>query len=186
MKSSLFALFSVLGLAGAAMAGPLEVRPAAPMAVTPSKVFSDEQFFFDLYGNYVNRTGNMTDCSCTDDHHKMNGFGGGISFGYYVVPSYVVLRADASFSSVHDASREIAADVLLRLPLMDGRLAPYLIAGGGIEAVDGNNWFWHVGGGLEYRFTQNFAIFSECTYSWVDNPDNNNNLTVKAGVRVSY
>jgi hypothetical protein len=186
MKSYLFTLLSVLGLTGATQAGPLDVRPAAPMAVTPSKVFSDEQFFMDLYGNYVDRTGDMHDCTCTDDGHKMHGFGGGIAFGYYVVPSYVILRGDASFSSVHDARTEIAADVLFRLPLLDGRLAPYAILGGGIETVNGSDWFWHAGGGLEYRFAQNFAIFGECTYAWVDNPDKNNNLTVKAGVRISY
>ncbi len=134
----------------------------------------------------MNRTGNMADCSCQDDHHKMNGFGGGIAFGYYMVPSYVVLRADASFSSVHDSETEIAVDVLFRLPLDGGRFAPYAIIGGGVEAVDGTDGFFHLGGGLEYRFTQNFAIFGECTYAWVDNADNNNNLTVKAGVRVSY
>jgi len=169
------------------MAGPLEVRPAAPMTVTPSKVFSDEQFFFDLYGNYVNRTGDTADCGCFDDHdHKKHGFGGGISFGYYMVPSYVILRADASFSSVHDAQTEIAADVLFRLPLLDGRLAPYAIIGGGIEAVDHTDGFFHVGGGLEYRITTHVAIFGECTYAWVDSEENNRNLTAKAGVRISY
>jgi hypothetical protein len=187
MKPYLFTLFSVLGLFGAAMGGPLDVRPAVPAtAVAPSPVFSDEQFFIDLYGNYVDRTGDMKDCSCTHDHEKMNGFGGGVAFGYYIVPSYVILRGDFSFSSVQLANPEIAADILFRLPLLDGRLAPYAIVGGGIEANDGDHGFWHVGGGLEYRFTRFFAIFSEATYAWVENPDHNNNLTVKAGLRVSY
>jgi opacity protein-like surface antigen len=188
MKRSLFALFSVLGLFGSATAGPLDVRPPAPMnAIAPSPVFSDEQFFFDLYGSYLNRTGGMTDCTCMSGDEKMHGFGGGISVGYFVVPSYIVLRADASFSSVHDASREIAADVLLRLPLDNGRWAPYLLVGGGIEAVNGNNSFFHVGAGLEYRLTSNLGLFGEFTYAWVDNsPDDNENLTAKVGVRVAY
>jgi hypothetical protein len=187
MKRSLFALFSILGFFGSAVAGPLEIRPVAPAAITPSPVFSDEQFFTDLYGNYVNRTGNMSDCGCMDSNgDKMHGFGGGISFGYFLVPAYIALRADASFSSVNEAQTEIAADLMLRLPLLEGRLAPYALLGGGVETVDGTSGFLHVGGGLEWRFTPNLGIFAEVTYAWVENLDKNENLTAKVGMRVAY
>lgn len=185
MKTSLFALLSILGLSTAALAGPIEMRPALPAtAITPSKVFSDEQFFIDLYGSYLNRTG-TEDCGC-GDHGKQHGFGGGLGVGYFMVPSYVVVRADANFSSVHDARCEIAADVLFRLPLAGGRIAPYALVGGGLEAADGTNGFLHVGGGLEWRLTSNLGLFGEVTYAWVNSMDDNNNLTAKVGVRVVY
>lgn len=184
MKRNLFALFSVLGLFGSAIAGPLEIRPATPLTVAPSKMFSDEQFFIDLFGSYLNRTG-TEDCGC-GDHGKQHGWGGGIGAGYFIVPSYVVLRADVNFTSVHDARTEVSADVLFRLPLADGRIAPYALVGGGLEAADGTNGYFHAGGGLEWRITNNVGIFGEVTYAWVDSMAENNNLTAKLGVRVAY
>ena len=61
-----------------------------------------------------------------------------------------------------------------------------MLVGGGVETVGGPNGFIHVGGGVEWRFTPNLGIFGEVTYAWVDNLDNNENLTAKVGLRVAY
>jgi hypothetical protein len=59
-------------------------------------------------------------------------------------------------------------NVFLRYPICSWNLAPYAIVGGGVvygkKTIGGGS----VGGGLEYRFTDNIGIFCDARYLYTE------------------
>ncbi len=184
MKQHLLALFSTLALATSLTAGPIVYNPTpAPSAVVPSGLYRDMEFFVDVYGSYLKRYHNEV-CGCDDAKH--NGWGGGISVGEYFIPN-IGLRADVNFSSLHEARTQVCADLLLRYVIPRTAFAPYALIGGGIESRSGStDALFRVGGGLEYRVTSRFGLFTEASYAWVYNDERSDDLTVKAGMRFVF
>ncbi len=184
MKKLTLALFSSLVLATSLIAGPIVYNPTpGPTAVTPSGLYRDTEFFVDLYASYLKQY-HTSSCGC--DESKHDGWGGGISVGEYFIP-HVGLRADANFSSVDAARLQVCADLLLRFPISGTGFAPYALIGGGIESRSGStDALFRVGGGLEYRLTSRFGLFTEASYAWIYNDERTEDLTVKAGVRFVF
>ena len=52
-----------------------------------------------------------------------------------------------------------AANLILRLPIGDSGLAPYIFGGGGHQFGQTKQWFGQAGAGLEYRFTPHIGLF---------------------------
>jgi hypothetical protein len=182
MKKTALVLLSTLVLAGFASAGPLVALPVSPYQVTPSPLFRDSELFFDGYGSYLHRYGN--ECGCGGGGSR-DGFGGGFAVGHFF-GYYVGARLDVNFSSVEDAQTTIGGDIIIRYPFPEAHVAPYAFVGGGVEVAEGNNGFFRVGGGLEWRITPHFGVFTEGSYAWVDQNDSAENLTVKVGIRYIY
>ncbi len=180
MKKTALVLLTALVCVGSSVAGPLQALPVNPHEVTPSALFRDQELFFDIYGSYLQNR--ETNCDCES---KRDGYGGGFAIGHYF-GYYVGARLDVNFSSVEDAKTNIGGDILLRFPIQTAHLAPYAFVGGGVQVANGNNGFLRVGGGIEWRFTPHFGIFGEGSYSWVDQENRANNLTIKAGIRYIY
>lgn len=181
MKKFAFTLLAALSCIGSAWAGPLVALPVEPNRIMPSVLFRDQELFFDIYGSYLEHR--EKNCGCDSKHE---GFGGGFAVGHYF-GYYVGARFDVNFSSVEHAKTNLGGDILLRFPIETARLAPYAFVGGGVQIADGSNdGFLRAGGGLEWRFTPHFGIFSEASYAWVDQQNTANNLTIKAGIRYIY
>lgn len=184
MKKISLALLSALVLTSPLTAGTFVTQPMpGPTAVVPSSLYRDTEFFFDVYGSYLKQYHNEN-CGC--DENKRDGWGGGISVGEYFIP-HVGLRADANFSSVDDARTQVCVDLLLRYPIHGTPFAPYALVGGGIESRSGStDAMFRVGGGLEYRLTPKFGLFTEASYAWIHNDERSEDLTVKAGMRFVF
>ena len=184
MKQHILALFSSLALASTLTAGTIVTQPMpGPTAVVPSGLYRDTEFFFDVYGSYLKQY-QGENCGC--DETKHDGYGGGISVGEYFVPN-IGLRADANFSSLHEARTQVCADLLLRYVIRGTPFAPYALIGGGIESRSGStDGLFRVGGGLEYRVTSRFGLFTEASYAWVYNDERSDDLTVKVGMRFVF
>ena len=180
MKKTALVLFSTLVFAGIAAAGPLVALPVNPNQVVPSALFRDSELFFDGYGSYLKRYGN--DCGCGGNQ---DGFGGGFAIGHYF-GYYVGARLDVNFSSVEDAQITIGGDILIRYPIPNTQVAPYAFVGGGVQVDGDNSGFFRVGGGIEWRLTPHFGIFSEGSYAWVDQDSTAENLMIKVGIRYIY
>ena len=52
-----------------------------------------------------------------------------------------------------------SANLILRLPIGDSGLAPYIFGGGGHQFGMTKEWFGQAGAGLEYRFTHHLGVF---------------------------
>jgi hypothetical protein len=80
-----------------------------------------------------------------------------------------------------------AGNVFLRLPICSLNLAPYAVVGGG-AAYGGErsgHGFGHVGGGLEYRVTDNIGLFSDARYVY-STIDPENAVAVRTGLRFAF
>ena len=91
-------------------------------------------------------------------------------------------------------------NLFLRYPICSWNLAPYLMVGGGANYgnvgggyVGGTpnkiagQGFGHVGGGLEYRFTENIGVFSDARYLFSGVTGlNNNQLLWRYGLRFAF
>jgi len=55
-----------------------------------------------------------------------------------------------------------------RLPINDSGFAPYVFGGGGQQYDPARLWFVHLGGGVEYRFTDKIGLFTDVRYVFTD------------------
>ena len=99
---------------------------------------------------------------------------------------------------------QTTANFIVRYPICAWNLAPYLLVGGGAQygnvptltIADGTQnvryrmagqGFGHVGGGLEYRFTENIGVFSDARYLFSGvNGLPNNQLQWRYGLRFAF
>lgn len=183
MKKFALFLLSSLVLGDFAAAGPLVALPVSPTQVVGSPLFRDQEIFVDGYASYLHRYGGRH-CGCGGIGDQ-DGFGGGFSVGY-MFAYYVGARLDVNFSSVEEAQTNIGGDVIVRYPFPEARVAPYALVGGGVQVNDGSHGFFRVGGGIEWRITPHFGVFSEGSYAWVSQDSTSQNLTIKAGLRYIY
>ena len=91
-------------------------------------------------------------------------------------------------------------NLFLRYPICSWNLAPYLMVGGGANYgnvgggyvggtpnKNAGQGFGHVGGGLEYRFTENIGVFSDARYLFSGVTGlNNNQLLWRYGLRFAF
>jgi hypothetical protein len=100
---------------------------------------------------------------------------------------------------------QTTGNFILRYPICQWNIAPYLLIGGGAQygnvptitgtLPDGQTaryrmagqGFGHVGGGLEYRLTQNIGLFSDLRYLFSGvNGLPNNQMQWRYGLRVAF
>ena len=82
-------------------------------------------------------------------------------------------------------------NLFLRYPICSMNLAPYIMFGGGanygnVPKLAGQG-FGHVGGGLEYRITENIGLFSDARYLYSGVTGlQNSNLMWRYGLRFAF
>lgn len=111
-------------------------------------------------------------------------FGGGVSLAYYFTPEVGI---DASYGvfAFDDEVHTVSADVVLRYPISQACVAPYLVIGGGVQTNGQTDAIYRLGGGLDVRFQPNgMGIFADGIYNWVVGQDN---FTIaRLGVRIPF
>jgi hypothetical protein len=185
-------------------------------------LFRDNELQLDLFGlgdfykganggfvnNYVPGTGDTRQLS------GRPGWGGGLGLNYFF-SRFVGLGIEQSLfgrspgGNINDGADygytrwQTAGNLILRYPICQWNLAPYLLVGGGAQygnvpnitnpALPGVRYrmagqgFGHVGGGLEYRVTETIGLFSDARYlfSGVDGLANNQ-LQWRYGLRFAF
>jgi hypothetical protein len=121
----------------------------------------------------------------SDSDHTGSALGGGASLAYFFTPE---IGVDASYGvfAFEDEVHLVSADVVLRYPISQAGLAPYLVVGGGGARANGENaGVYRLGGGLDVRFQPNgMGIFADGIYNWVVGQDN---FTIaRLGVRIPF
>jgi hypothetical protein len=180
------AVAAVLLITGTAFAGPQPYKSIIEPEIEPDQWFNEREFNLDIAAVYtVSQTGPLDDS-----------WGGGAGISYFFtryiglgVEGYIV---DADSFPSHDRRRRGGSDIvgavngnlILRLPLDELRLAPYVFGGGGALFNSDTRGQGHVGGGLEYRFTRSVGVFGEGRHVWLENA--NNYGLFRAGVRFAF
>ncbi|RYD60389.1 MAG: hypothetical protein EOP84_37045 [Verrucomicrobiaceae bacterium] len=197
MKKIAFSLLAALAVTGTSFAGT-EVYSSGKDYKTPlppETCFLDRELQIDVYGAYVD--GNGGDHAGTIREH---GWGGGIGVNYFFTRNigvgvdgtwiYAEENRGASNDSGDTIFHNFSGSVIVRFPMDEICLAPYLFAGGGFH-VDGDQWASaHAGVGLEYRIVPNkVGLFTDARFTYFGDRygrGDQNNIMVKAGVRFVF
>jgi hypothetical protein len=62
----------------------------------------------------------------------------------------------------------IGGDLILRLPIAESGVAPYVFAGGARQLDPVIQWTLDAGGGVEWRFARHVGLFVDARYVWAD------------------
>ncbi len=183
--------------------------------VAPPCLFRDQEFQFDVFGlGYFNQGGNDFTYYGFNNTPGISGrpaWGGGIGVNYFF-SRYIGIGLEQDIYGRQSGSSPVDAgytrwatigNLFLRYPICSWNLAPYLMIGGGanygntpqldigngqkVGTYTSGQGFGHVGGGLEYRFTENIGIFSDARYIYSGVAGlANNNLMWRYGLRFAF
>jgi hypothetical protein len=195
------AAVALLGHTTFSLAGPTEasskevIPPAAP---PPTSFFRANELDIGVFATYIKGVGDISDLGVGE-----HGWGGGLDIAYFPW-LYGGFRFQGSAFNIGRADQTaglVTYDAVLRYPLdlvaPNLHLAPYAFGGVGglLGGLDGNSRtgnlrtdsrvLGNAGGGLEYRFTPRFGIFSEAGYNFIDGPQNNA-VQVNWGARFAF
>lgn len=199
--------------------------------VAPPCLFRDNEVQLDLFGlgdfykgNNGNFAGNVLGLGNSIESRQISGrpaWGGGLGLNYIFAKYFGVGIEQSVFGRNSNANSQnnpnfdgadygytrwqTTGNFILRYPICQWNLAPYLLVGGGAQygnvpnityrgTPTGNRTyrmagqgFGHVGGGLEYRVTENIGVFSDLRYlfSGVDGLANNQ-MQWRYGLRFAF
>ncbi len=159
-KITLFSIVLSLGLGAMAHAGeywaPSKNPIKEPLPQPDPLCFHAGEIHFDVISMYVDPTGSLSGSA-----------GGGFAVGYFF-NEYVGVRGTAYWWDSGSAQHNFLASAVLRYPLHDLCIAPYVYGGIGGHFDSENQVGGHLGAGAEYRITDNLGIFADYSYTWAD------------------
>ena len=139
---------------------------AKPPAAAEGDLFSAKEFTLDLSGVYGVGKAKLNDVF--DQHYKHGDYGIAAGVTYWAT-EYFGAGADILLPAVDDVRGSIISDISLslkgRYPI--GKVAPYVLAGGG-RNVKAGKYTVHAGVGLDYRFAKKWSAFGEFRTIWTD------------------
>lgn len=115
-------------------------------------------------------------------HNGRLGAGAGLS---YFFTKYIGVEGEAmTQNTAHNFVDQSGGSLVLRFPIGNTGLAPYVFGGGGHLFDPRPGSYGHAGGGLEFRFMPNFGIFADGRYVWTDRIGNYGEG--RAGIRIAF
>jgi hypothetical protein len=148
--------------------------------------YNAQELSLDLFASYINPEGNFGDLF--DTSIREGYWGGGVGLNYFVTGGFG-LGADFNMSSKpeeFDLVDQATGNVILRLPLGNSGIAPYLIGSGGRGFSPQDMWVYGGGVGLEARFNLTTGVFSDARFFWNDKDTDYNRLLIRAGLRLAF
>ncbi len=116
------------------------------------------------------------------------GWGGGLGVNYFFTKFIGIGVEQDVFGRANEAAEwATIGNLFIRYPICAINLAPYAMVGGGAAYGDGRrgHGFGHVGGGLEYRVTQNIGLFSDARWIY-SSEEPKSGLLGRAGLRFAF
>ena len=108
------------------------------------------------------------------------GFGVNVFFARYFGIGYEAAWYDNNNTAQH---LPLAGNFFVRYPICSLNLAPYALVGGGGTWNGHGTGYGNVGGGVEYRFTDNVGIFVDGRYFY---GGTGNVANLRSGLRISF
>jgi hypothetical protein len=147
---------------------------ARPYTFDKDMPFRENEFAFDVFGSYTV----ADDPGLYDD-----AFGGGLGLNYFF-SRYFGVGGEGYWwdgDSNDDVVSSFSASAILRYPIDRCRIAPSILGGVGYNFSTEDQATIHLGGGVEYRFTQRFGSFFDGRFVWTD--DSNDYGLLRLGLR---
>jgi hypothetical protein len=174
MKKITIALLTVAVSATAAFAGTSAKTFKQTVAPTPECKFRDQELQVDAFaaGAFYNE--------------GRPGWGGGLGVNYFFTKFIGIGVEQDILGRGANTEWATSGNLFLRYPICSLNLAPYALAGGGAAYGTGKgHGFGNVGGGLEYRVTENIGLFSDAR--WVYSAEEPKSAVLgRAGLRFAF
>lgn len=158
---------------------------ATAMAQTNNSewLFRAEETSIDVFGTIS--VGQETIDNLTGNRIEEDGeLGAGVGLNHFFT-RFLGLGVDAYSENTDGGFIDNAsANVILRFPIEDLHLAPYIYGGGGYQFEPGEVAFGQVGAGLELRFNQNLGLFADARYVMTDGTENFG--VGRVGLRIAF
>lgn len=160
--------------ASTALAGTESKKTVIPVE-EPCK-FRDMEFQVDAFGTGAfYRAGNP-------------GWGGGLGLNVFAF-RYIGLGVEQMVVGNQEGNTEwgTIGNLFLRYPICSLNLAPYAMVGiGKLYGTGESAGIGHVGGGLEYRFTDNIGLFADGRWVYSPQFDNGGGVLARTGLRFAF
>ena len=113
-------------------------------------------------------------------------WGGGLGVNYFFTEYIGIGVEQAVGGRGDDAEWATIGYLFLRYPICSISLAPYgMVGGGGAYGTGAGHGLGHVGGGLEYRLSDNIGLFSDARYVYsTERP--RHAVLGRAGIRFAF
>ena len=141
----------------------------------------------DLFGSYQAPEEKFSHIFQTDIR-QTGIWGGGAGFNYFITRE-IGIGVDSNFGDNRGPFVDhVVGSLLLRAPLGNSGIAPYIFGGGGRGFDPAWQWLGHAGVGLEYRFSTMTGIFLDGRYVWAEKrvDDFRDSLLLRAGLRIVF
>lgn len=174
---TLATMFITVALVSSAFAGPVysekggkTVQPMAPPA--GCDCFAPG-FALGIFGSGI-----IFDGGSEDD-----ALGGGVLAEYFFTEN-IGLQGSYGIYATNSEHHEFDAALVVRFPIKELCIAPYILGGGGFATNSDDAWNVFVGGGVEARFPgmDCMGVFADGAYHWSEDDDDNFTL-VRIGVK---
>lgn len=176
MKKLTIALLTVAVSVTGAFAGTSAKTFKQTVAPAPECKFRDQELQLDAFaaGAFYNQ--------------GRPGWGGGLGVNYFFT-KFIGLGVEQDVLGHQGDSAEwvTAGNLFLRYPICSMNLAPYALIGGGAAYGEGRrgHGFGTVGGGLEYRVTDNIGLFSDARWVY-SSEEPKSGILGRAGLRFAF
>jgi hypothetical protein len=161
------------------------MQSTAPDKLPDSDLYRAQEFSVDLFGSGAIDQHTIDHFSGNRVlHNGVLGGGGGIN---YFFTRYIGIGGDAYVEHPdHDYIETPSGNLILRIPILDTGLAPYVFGGGGYQfsETEAGQDFAQGGGGVEFRFEKDFGLFVDGRYVFTDKTQNY--AVVRAGIRLNF
>lgn len=178
--------------------------PATGYSVPSASLYNAGEWNIDLFGAYA--FSSSSNSRLVDD----DAFGGGLGFTYFISRNFGIGAEGTLFDTEGDTLGTTALNLVLRFPVAETGLAPYVYGGVGLtfnaddlesddfrdarDRIDDNDdprdsddvvFLGHAGAGVEYRFTPHTSLFTDFRYTWSER-DHGDFCQARAGVRFAF
>ena len=125
----------------------------------PSEIYRANELSLEAFAA-VAGDGRRHDYVFGDHHHDARGGGGG-GLEYFFC-RYIGLEAESfALANRHNSESAVGGNLVLRLPIAQTGLAPYIFGGGGDEFTYRTESYEDAGAGVEFRFSRSFSLFGD-------------------------
>ncbi len=112
-----------------------------------------------------------------------DGWGGGVGLNYFFTEALGISGRYFGFDNdIGSFQHDVSASLVLRCPMQDSCIAPYVFGGGGLITDTDTKGTGHLGGGIEFRLDEQWGLFVDGRYTWVEKTQNYTSANL--GVRI--
>lgn len=181
MKKLTLTFLASLAITATGFAGQAMVESKEFKAPAPEPCFQAGEFQLDMFGSYNGATTN---------EEFGDGFGGGLGVNYFFTEMIGFGLSGNVYQGHHTFNGDRAiwhtsANLIVRFPIQEICVAPYIFGGGGIGADGTTVGTYEAGAGLEWRVKPNLGLFAEGRYIWAASQDTDSTQT-RVGVRFVF